>query len=131
MKESEVLEQAKWKILERGWGQGNAFGANGPCLLGAVGLACGTDEVYAVDIDSPQAAALRYVAQVIDVPVVRSNEDEFDDFFAIGSWNDMEERELTDVLDAFDMAIKLAKEDEALAHAPSTTYQDNSLKVTL
>lgn len=129
MKASEVLEQAKWKILEDGWGQGQYVGPLGEmCVAGALetvtgGIVNGTLQPNMSS--APCAAAHTFLAQATGVSYP------FDETGSIAEWNDAPERTLTDVLDAFDHAIKLAKEDEALAHAPSTTYQDNSLKVSL
>ena len=129
MKASEVLEQAKWKILEDGWGKFAFESVTGEvCIAGAVeAVTGGLEDRKPVEVENKDCQAACYFlakATGVTYPVTYETEGT-----SIAEWNDAPERTLTDVLDAFDMAIKLAKEDEALAHAPSTTYQDKSLRV--
>lgn len=123
MRASEVLEAAKQKILDDGWWKGGDSDSNNgraTCVVlsidGSVDVHLARDEVVLASNH-----ALEFVKEAIGVTS--------DDCGKVYEWNDAPERTLTDVLDAFDMAVKLAREDEALAHAERDTFQDESMEV--
>lgn len=91
MKPSEVLLEAKNKILMNGWRQGVGRNDQGRyCVLGAVGEVTGISETF--------HEANKYLGSVIDQRF-------------IFTWNDTPGRTQQEVLDAFDAAISLAKDN--------------------
>lgn len=118
MSPSEVLEAAKWKILENGWLQmtGEVAPLGSERCAGLAISDCEGDHLMAYD----------YFYRAIGMDgdtTIRAG------LGPLYQWNDDPNRTLHEVLDAFDHAIKLAKEDEALSHAPSTTYKNKEVKV--
>jgi len=96
MKQSveEVLTKAKELILDKGWIQGEARSPEGFCTLGAVMEVSTFDSSWNIKV----AAVETYLEKVTGA-----------DF--IPGWNDEETRTLNEVIDAFDRALILAKED--------------------
>ena len=117
---SEVLMEAKWKVLDRGWMQLTSCYSSGVCA----GIAIA--ECYPVGTVGSSLDGTRpfdYFMKAVGITPPLGG-----DINPLYRWNDAPGREEAEVLEAFDEAIRLAKEDES-RHAPSTTYQDNSLKV--
>lgn len=124
MKASEVLRAAKQKILDDGWMQVVGFadvvrhqGAHPGCV---------SNQLF--EVEAPNFVVVdahTYIAEAVGVQGRSTN----GVLRGVYDWNDAPERTLTDVLDAFDMAVKLAEEDESFNHAPPTTYKNKEVKV--
>lgn len=104
MTPSEVLERSKTRLIERGWAQGLFGGSAGPNCVSGV-LICFIRE--ALDANLIERSVLnrdgeqyfKYLRQAIQST-------------CIIAWNDTPGRTFSEVMNAFDEAILLAKEDE-------------------
>ncbi len=93
----EALEIGHQAVIEHGWIQGEQQTEAGVCIAGGM--------VYA---GSVPRQAFEYLATAIGL----------DDWRKLDEWNDTPGRTVTEVLDAYTMATKLAVEDEELRSEP-------------
>lgn len=87
----EALAIGRQAVSELGWIQGQESSADGVCLVGGM-----------VSLGSVPRSAFEFLAKAVDL----------DDWRRLDEWNDTPGRTVADILDAYTMAEKLAREDE-------------------
>ncbi len=96
----EILQAARNKLIESGWQQGHFGAGDGPfCAVGALRRIMLTAHTgaYAYS-ESPYWFLCRAIGLPNDI--------------ALSAWNDAPKRTFSEVIDAYDHAIELAKEEE-------------------
>ncbi len=98
----EILQAARNKLIESGWQQGHFGAGDGPfCAVGALRRIMLPGGVYAATYgykESPYWLLCRAIGLPNDM--------------ALSAWNDTPGRTFSEVIDAYDYAIELAKEEE-------------------